>query len=244
MKAYIQKENNELSHEITFTGFLGFQNRGIDCKFFDADDIDSVPIFNPKTTSPGDCTIVLAYIEDTIKYFKRLGVKVPDPIHIPEVLLPYCQREVTHTTLGEAKKLRNLPLFIKSYDLKLFPSGVIQKDSSYDLLFPYPDDTKIITSEVLDIVSEYRIFVNRGTIVGMKHYIGDFFVFPDIEVIKNMLKDYKEAPISHTLDVGVTSDGKTVLIECQDAWSIGSYGLEPSVYTRFLIDRWIEIIYK
>ena len=242
MKAYLLKQGGEICDDYIFTAYMGLMQRGISCIFFE--DIQEVPAFDLTKVRPGDCTIIIGYIEDTQKYFKRLGVKIPDPIHIPEILLPYCQREVKHTTLGEAKKERKLPLFLKSYDLKLFPSGVISSKSSYDLLFPHPDDTKIITSEVLDIVSEYRIFVNKGRILGMKHYNGDFMVFPDTKIIDNILKDYINAPVSHSIDVGVTSDGKTVLIECQDAWSIGSYGLEPKEYTRFLIDRWIEILYK
>ena len=65
-----------------------------------------------------------------------------------------------------------------------------------------------------------------------------------------MIETYKdEAPISYTLDVGIIEKDKnevlsfeqTVLIEINDFWAIGGYGLDGKTYVRMLIDRFQEI---
>lgn len=240
MIAYILKEGSELNEEYLYTAYMGFDQRGIRVIFVES--YEQVPA--PKLTfEPSNNPVFVADIKSTLAYWDKCGIKRPEFLHIPEVLLPYCLREVKYMTLGEAKELAPIPTFIKSIELKLFPSGVITRKGSYNELFPYPDDTKVLISSTLDIVSEYRVFVSQGKILGMKHYTGDFFVFPDVETVQNMVRDFVGAPKAFTCDVGVTSDGKTVLVECQDAWAIGSYGLDPISYTRFLIDRWLQIIY-
>lgn len=43
------------------------------------------------------------------------------------------------------------------------------------------------------------------------------------------------------MDFGVTEDGRTILIEVNDGYSLGAYGLEPTLYTRLLTARWAEL---
>lgn len=43
------------------------------------------------------------------------------------------------------------------------------------------------------------------------------------------------------LDFGVTSDGRTLLIEMNDGYSLGAYGLEPELYAKLLTARWAEL---
>jgi hypothetical protein len=46
-----------------------------------------------------------------------------------------------------------------------------------------------------------------------------------------------------TLDIGVLSDGRTVLVEVNDAWAIGLYSkaLDSKEYLQFLWKRWQTI---
>lgn len=43
-----------------------------------------------------------------------------------------------------------------------------------------------------------------------------------------MIEGFKEAPEAYTIDVGVTSDGNTVLIEVHDFFSCGLYGFDDA----------------
>ena len=60
----------------------------------------------------------------------------------------------------------------------------------------------------------------------MKHYSGDWSVVPDTTVIKNAIADFTTCPDSYGIDFGITDNGETVLIEVNDAWTLGCYGLQ------------------
>ena len=45
-----------------------------------------------------------------------------------------------------------------------------------------------------------------------------------------------------SIDIGVTNDGRTLLIECNDAYSLGSYGLEDYKYAKLLSARWSQLL--
>ena len=58
------------------------------------------------------------------------------------------------------------------------------------------------------------------------------------------MKDFRtweERPAACIIDIGVTSDHKTIVVECNDAYSSGDYGLEVFKYARFISARWAQI---
>ena len=48
-------------------------------------------------------------------------------------------------------------------------------------------------------------------------------------------------PSSYALDVGVLSTGETALVEVNDAYGIGAYGIAAEHYYTFLKARWDEL---
>lgn len=86
---------------------------------------------------------------------------------------------------------------------------------------------KFLVSEKVDIESEWRGFVFRGQLVGIQNYSGSFEVFPDVSLIKEMIKGYKNAPNSYTIDVGVNDSG-TFIIEAHPFVSCGLYGFHDN----------------
>jgi hypothetical protein len=96
-------------------------------------------------------------------------------------------------------------------------------------------------SNVVNIVSEYRCYVIENKLVGIKHYLGDFKIFPNVDFIEETIKNYENQPIGYTIDFGVTDQNETILIEVNDGWSIGNYGLRDKIYAKLLLKRWIEI---
>ena len=57
-----------------------------------------------------------------------------------------------------------------------------------------------------------------------------------------MIDEYAEAPAAYALDVGLTKDGKTVIVEVNDGYSLGGYGLDPLLYAKLLSARWAQIV--
>jgi len=165
---------------------------------------------------------------------------------VPIELRDFVNRNVYDTTLGEVRNLddNKFPLFIKAYEkTNDFIAGPI-KNKIYLGYYThkFEDNLPVQISNIVEFMSEYRCFVNDGKLVGLKHYINDFTLFPNIDFIKEVIKQYKNAPIAYTLDVGITKSGTTELIECNDAWSIGNYGLNPKIYVTMLLNRWFEIL--
>lgn len=233
-KVYIQSMNNFPIADWAVSAYMGFKEKQSDIYFFE--DIEEVPTSR--------YNIVVAFIEDTNKYLERLGMQPKMALNIPEELMKYAGRQIRFMTMGEFKKDSQIPVFVKpNRRSKEFVSGVLTKlDNKNFLLNDVADDTPVLVSEVVDFISEYRGYVIDGELKGLKHYNGDFRVFPDVKIIDNAIKDYTTQPAGYSIDFGVTSDGRTLLIECNDGWSLGNYGLNDVTYSTLLAKRWIQMM--
>lgn len=81
--------------------------------------------------------------------------------------------------------------------------------------------------------------------VGIQHYVGDPTISVNEEVVKEALALFEtsgEASAAYALDFGILADGKTALVEWNDGFSLGSYGLDRKSYTDLLIVRWVEFV--
>lgn len=240
MEVYIQQLNGEHIDDWLFAAYLGFKKKGADIKFFE--DVNTVPDHKG--------VVVVAYIEDSIKYMEKNGITVPTPLNIPDELnFPrYLQRTIEVKSMKDFRLNHKLPIFVKPHSrVKEFSSGVLTREDTLRIaLHDVPEETMVMTSSVVNMVSEYRCFVYKGELKDIKHYQGDFRVFPDSHKVEAMVRMYKNAPIAYSLDVGVIQSygqgDETVLVECNDMWSIGHYGLAIEDYSSMLRDRWFQII--
>jgi len=238
MKVYIYK-NKEIETDWIFAACKGFRELQAEIIFFT--NVNDIPY------APDN--IVVADVEPTIEYMDKHNIKYPRPLNIPACLREddYLQRKVKTLTLKQVAAITT-PVFIKPFEkVKQFSSGVIKHGSNIHYLIDQPDATAVFVSNIIDIVSEWRGFVYNKELVGLKHYSGQFDKFPDIAIIDKMIYRYKGfayCPIAYTIDVAVISTPnpqKTVLIECNDFWSIGHYGLDPLTYAKMLRDRWFQM---
>lgn len=238
MKVYIYKPHKErFQDDWLFAADTGFNALCAKVKYFE--DVNSIP-YEPDT-------IVVGYVEDTMKYMDMHNIKYPKPLNIPTELKSFKYRLGRNMTFSEAKQLPGETLFIKPVSkVKQFSSGVV-KISSLSNLIDIPDDEIVYVGWPVEMLSEYRCFVYKGEVVGIKHYQGDFSLFPNFDHIIKMVYEYKSAPIAYTLDVAIQkhktyNDGTvTSIVECNDFWSIAHYGLDPVIYAKMLRDRWFQM---
>ena len=92
-----------------------------------------------------------------------------------------------------------------------------------------------------EILSEHRCYVLRRDPIGLRHYAGDALVLPDTGVIRTAVENYSDGPMGYAMDFGVTGDGRTIVIEVNDGYAIGAYGLHPVHYANLIKARWDEI---
>jgi hypothetical protein len=182
-------------------------------------------------------------VEFMREVFKRIGLNdVRVPIN--------SNRESEIITLSEAlKRAKNgKSLFIKPIEIKLF-TGFVLDQMIYSCIEGLPGDTEVLAYKPFgeEILSEWRVYIHRGKIVDSRNYSGDFMLSPDYHFfLEKVLKENEgKFPIAYTIDIGILGCYQfcdNVVVEYNDMWAIGNYGMPNDLYLRLLRDRYFEIV--
>ena len=215
----------------------GFDYLGIKIKpFYGFGDIETEVDCGPEA-------LVYGYIGDVHTALKKLGLGMPKPLDYPEELRGFLGRDFKEGFLGEIRD-RRLPdgIFVKPQEHKVF-TGFVYRGGRLDRLriATYPDETPVYYSDVVEFVAEYRCFVLDGCLLDVRRYNGDWSRAPARGPVEAAVVAYTKSPRAYALDFGVTSDGRTLLVEANDGFALGSYGLPPEAYARMVEARWEEL---
>lgn len=193
--------------------------------------------------------------------FNVIGMEEPNMASSYTVLDKFLHRKMTKDNVSLLSYLlinptNDVKLFIKPVQTKLFNGFVFEsskKDEEYDehdreqlkIIDDLNPFTELLYFEYVEFVSEYRVYVDEKTIIGYARYDpdgADDAPEPDWEVVNEMINEYNSST-TYALDVGVLKNGKTALVEVNDAWAIGLYGkaLTPKQYLEFLAKRWNDM---
>jgi hypothetical protein len=197
---------------------------------------------------------------DTMKLlFNRIG-KTPEDINYPQFLFDknLLTRKISKSILKDViDNYSGEEVFIKPIKTKLFDGMLVTKKDDFNYFKGYENEPVWI-SDKMDIASEWRVFVHDDKIVHWSNYSGDFTKLPDFNYVSMLRKYYTQqfdnAPRSYTIDVAVLKDvedknigfikGRTDVVEFNDFWAIGSYGLDCVKYAEMLRDRYKEIAFE
>ena len=228
---YVQTLPNnkrKLAFDFCYSAMLGADQLNIKVKHFQ----------NVFDLSNDATNIVVGSVEMCANWLEATGRSVPKSIDISP-FHEFLGRNVYIVDIQDIK----YPAFIKPYSqIKAF-TGFVAENKLYVDVFSENYEGLVLAQDIIEIVSEYRMYVNCHKIVGMKHYSGDCLIFPNSKVIKECFERSKEILDFHSyaLDFGVLDDGRTILIEANDGWAIGNYGLDPHDYYLFVRNRWLQI---
>lgn len=173
--------------------------------------------------------IPLGTIEFTNSFFNRFyNIKKMNPVEVPACLRTdeFLKRQYSIIKGNATPKTGRF--FIKNVsDLKSFTfCGDIEHLFNSNNNLPNIDNEKFYqVSEIIDIISEYRIYVIQGKIYAVAYYDGDPCIFPDMKLINkaniiySFQKDYLK---SYTMDVAITDKG-TCILEVHPLFSCGIY---------------------
>ncbi len=150
---------------------------------------------------------------------------------------------------------RPLPVWVRALDAPIFVkplsqhkefTGHVRRGDLDDLnrTAHLEDDFDVLVSDVVDFVSEWRCFVLRGQCIGAKPYAGDVrAISPDWRVLDGAIGALGDAlPAGCSIDLGVTRTGETLVVEMNDGYALGSYGLAAVPYAQLLEARWEELM--
>lgn len=186
------------------------------------DVIDTIPI--------GSVDFVLKYLND---YYDINNIK---PLNIPQELMKpeYTKRWIKTVKTDSDTINTGSPIFVKDNTKIKGWTNIVEYNRGY------PPGEYLI-SELIDIDSEWRVFVFNQTLYGIQNYSGDFTMFPDVKLIKEMIKNYNNNG-AYTLDIGINNDG-TFIIECHDFFSCGLYGFSDyKMLPLMFINTWNKLI--
>ena len=230
---YIQKKDNEdIPHHFDCAcAMYGAIDLGLYYTLVSFEDVK-----NGKFDSLIKNNLFVGSVEFMTEVFNRVGIEQPRlPINN---LRPY-----------EEMKLKDFkyeyPVFIKPKSIKAF-TGFVVDDYSKSMLNTWDKELDIIIQQVINLDSEWRFYVFRNKIVDIRHYSGRM----DINLIGavnnfNKLDDstFKNFPETFVMDIGFYNDSDSyTIIEFNDMWAIGNYGVPNDLYVRMLKDRYFDII--
>ena len=133
----------------------------------------------------------------------------------------------------------SLPIFIKPQKHKEFESQIVMEESQ---LLKYKNK-KVYVSNVVEFLSEYRIYICQSIVLGKCLYSGDINYDIDMNIVQICIDKMKEEGyLTYALDVGVLKDNLlTAVIEVNPPYSIGLYdGMLEENYITFLLNGWEE----
>lgn len=187
--------------------------------------------------------------------FKQLGIE--------DVRLPSnSDRQCEFITLGEAQArvAAGEKLFVKPVSIKLF-SGLVLDGMTHTSLAGVPENTQVMVYKPFEekLKAEWRVYVRRNQIVDARNYSGDLFTVPDEKYLNEVIEKNKaDFPTAYTIDIGIFGSpviapivhkgwnilaGITnIVVEFNDMWAIGNYGMPNDTYLSMLKERYFEIV--
>lgn len=238
MKAFVKTNNGTFPNVNFFLAWEAFNTMGYSVTCFEEKDIDTLDI----TVE----TPVFAGITVFRKVIEKLGINYTPFDCYPEVLKPYYGRTLSISTLGEVRNKflkDSISVFVKPIKPKEFTGVVLNSILDLIPITKKQDDIPVYVCEPINILSEFRVYVHEGEVLGVKHYYGDWWRTPDPMFIDRVVKKYKPSPIAYGVDIGIAdNEGRCFVVEANDGCNLGNYGLDSIYYGEMIVARWFEIM--
>ena len=175
------------------------------------------------------------FVSTWLKVFYNIDKE--NPIEIPPILRTdeFLKRKYSIVTADKLprtgryfiKDVSKLKEFTYSGDLEyfLFDEMFEPAKSPYDYSLRINPDHLFQVSEIVNILSEYRVYIIDGKIENIANYNGDVTLFPDVELIKkanDLYSTQPDYPKSYSMDLMITPRG-TAITEIHNYTSLGHY---------------------
>lgn len=226
-------KRGEPSNVSFYAGIEAFYNMGFEL----------VEVTNFDQLAVAENNICFGSIDFVQKALVKLGFKVPEHNDYPPSLAEFYGRKIYAATIDE---IANNP---ESWDVFVKPKGQLKKftgrhvKSTFDLVGcgDRENNVPVWVSEPVRFVSEWRVFVRYREILGVRPYKGDWRGQYDYKVIEAAVKAYENAPAGYAIDFGLTDKGKLLVVEVNEGYAIGNYGLFYTDYAKLIAARWAEM---
>lgn len=173
----------------------------------------------------------------------QLDLPIPAPDDYPSSLREFLGRTVWTATLGEVERALGdgslPPTFVKPAERrKGFTGAVCYSERDVASLGPVSRRQRVWCSEVVRWLAEYLEYVVGERIAAVERYAGDGTARLDPDVVRAAVAAHRGAPAGYGIDFGVLADGRTALVEANDGYALGAYGIAADDYTELTLRRW------
>ena len=198
--------------------------------------------------------IVLDYIDQCNAIFRKLDVtpRIPD---YPDVFREFMGRRVWRDTINSIandESKWSAGYFVKPLRSKAFTGRTISSIADLVGCGNWSEDYEVLVSEPLDIMAEWRCFVLYDRLLDVRPYgllldgsREGYYYHYDSNVLRNMMtvfRQWEDRPASCAMDICLTQDGKTLLVEFNDSYALGCYGLPQIYYAKMISARWSQLL--
>ncbi len=228
-------------------GNYWFWHRGYDVVGFEREQLNAGEL-DADLIGDTENTLVYGSVAVVRDAVTRAGRPEPPNLDFPPCLANFVGRTVFDSTMGEVRDWETsqpdrLPVHIKPRDRhKLFAGKVVGAYRDFLSLSGVPPEEPVIVQEVIGLMTEWRASILRGKVLNIAHYKGDPLVFPDVNVIRDAISCFEDAPVGYGMDWAVTDDARTILVEVNDGFALGNYGVRGHHYTALIECRWRELM--
>lgn len=233
MKVYILSDKNGIPWGYNCANaYQGFKEMGFEIVLFKS--LDELSAANKEDLVVGGISLIQNHLS-------RFDIKCPN-IDYPDSLSMFIRRKITREKLSViANTPEKWPVFIKPVEDKLFVGTTIRNPGDLVGCGEQGRDRDVYCSEVVDFVAEWRCFVRYGQILDVRQYSGSWKKNLNADIVEAAVHSYTDAPAGYALDFGLTSERNTIVVEVNDGYALGCYGLNSISYAKLLSARWAEL---
>lgn len=236
MRVFVRRDADNDYHSVNFAvAAAGFQEMGWEIVGYQ----EIVTVLPALTRAD----IVVDYGDESRQALAFLGVEVTEIPTYPEALRRFLGRTLWTSTIDKvAAGPEGWPVFVKPLgEAKKFTGRLVRGTGDLVGCGDMTVDTPIWCSEPMTFLREWRCFVRYGKVLDVRPYRGNWRDSFDPAVIEDAVRSWPEMPRGCGLDFGVDALGRTTLVEVNDGFALGAYGLPPLLYARLLSARWTEL---
>ena len=198
--------------------------------------------------------IVLDYIDQCNAIFKKFG-KEPRIEDYPANFERFLGRKIWRDTINSISSNEekwSAGYFVKPVRSKAFTGKIVSGINDLIGCGNCYENYEVLVSEPLNIKAEWRCFILYDEIIDVRPY--GMLIDPtrkshmyhyDEKVLQEMLEEFQrmeDRPVACSMDICVTEDGRTLLMEFNDSYTLGYYGLAPILYAKLISARWSQIL--
>lgn len=198
--------------------------------------------------------IVIDYIDQCNTIFHKFGVHPSLPDY-PDCLQLFLGRKIWTDYMdnfASDEKKWSAGYFVKPKRDKAFTGHVISSIKDLVGCGNHSENYEILVSESVDVKAEWRGFYYYDKMIDLRPYgrcetdhIKYGYDYQTIEKTLNAFSTWKERPAACSIDIAVIRQNglyKTILMEVNDAYALGCYGLDPLLYAKFISARWSQLL--